>query len=84
MAEINKRHEKAACDWTPDVPQLLVSKADIHPHDAYAQGYADREAEIVAHLRRRDRWGGGAIRDTETAREIEQGLDADWRDIHGK
>lgn len=85
MAEPQQRHRRAAEAWEPhqdpDFP-LSMDKSDVHPKDAYAQGYADREAEIAANLRRRDRWGGGAVDDKKTASDIEHGLDMDWRNTN--
>ena len=81
-APIEERHLRAAVNWRPDVPDLVAAE-DLHPRDAYAHGRADREAEIAASLRRRDRWGGGAIPDRETANDIERGHDDQWERLRG-
>jgi len=81
-APIAERHREAATNWSPDAPDMIGAD-DIHPRDAYAQGAADREAEILANLRRRDRWGGGAIPDRETANDIERGHDGQWESRNG-
>jgi len=75
MAEVTQRHRDAAA------AHRTIN--DLPSRGAYAQGLADREAEILVNLRRRDRWGGGAIPDRETANDIERGHDGQWERIRG-
>jgi len=73
-----ERHGQAAFVWSGYGRERTQAEAAI-----YAEGLADREAQIVANLRRRHRWGGGAVADRQTADEIEQGLDSDWKERNG-
>lgn len=77
MAEIKQRHRDAAKAWWPTTKGTAMATGIME--DFYAQGAADREAEIAAALRRRDAWGGGAIADRETANDIERGHESQWK-----
>lgn len=72
MANINERHRMAAFTCSGS-GRSRTSQEEV----AYAEGVADREAEIADNLRRRDQWGHRTC-DSETADAIEQGLDSQW------
>jgi len=79
MVEIKERHREAARAWVHEHGLGSSHESATAAATAYAEGQADREAEIAAALRRRDAWGGGAIADRETANDIERGHEPQWK-----